>query len=50
VAKLDVGGGSAFEVSAKAGTERATRRGKALRPVKAISFDEEVAQAVLAVS
>jgi hypothetical protein len=37
-------------VSAKAGTERATRRGKALRAVKPISFDEEVAEAVLVVS
>lgn len=50
MAKLDVGGGSAFEVSAKAGTERATRRGKALRSVESTSFDEEVAEAVLAVS
>lgn len=42
------GGGSAFEAVAKAIVERATRRGKALRAVKPTSFDEGVAEAVLA--
>jgi hypothetical protein len=37
-----------FEASAKAGAERATRRGKALRAGEAAPFDEGAGEAVLA--
>jgi hypothetical protein len=48
-AKLEVGGGLAARQLAKAGGRVGTRRWKALRAGKTVSFDEGAAEAVLAV-